>query len=108
MSLKKLSILAFVACAMLGLASSAFGCTVCFGESDHPIVKGAEASVMFMVGVTYTVLGGGVVSFFLLRRRARRLAEQNALASPQANVVAPEERQPKISLDAEPQGAYRQ
>lgn len=68
--------LSLAAIAMLAFATSAFGCTVCFGESDHPIVKGAEASVLFMVGVTYTLLGSGVAAFFLLRRRARRLAEQ--------------------------------
>ncbi len=71
-------VLALAAFAMVVGATSAFGCTVCFGESDHPIVKGLEASVIFLVGVTYSLLGGGVASFFLLRRRARRLAEQGS------------------------------
>ena len=67
--------------AMLAAAAGAFGCTVCFGESDDPIVKGAEASVLFMVIVTYLLLGSGVAAAFLLRRRARRLAEQNVAAT---------------------------
>ena len=77
MNRKKL-VLGVAAVAMAACATGAFGCTVCFGESDHPIVKGAEASVLFMVAVTYLLLASGVVSFFLLRRRARRMAEQNA------------------------------
>ena len=79
---KKLT-LGLAAVAMLAAATSAFACTVCFGESDHPIVRGAEASVLFMVAVTYLLLGSGVAGFFLLRRRARRLAEQNAADRPQ-------------------------
>ncbi len=86
MSRRKL-ILGLAAVAMAAFSASAFGCTVCFGESDHPIVKGAEASVLFMVGVTYFLLGGGVVSFFLLRRRARRLAEQNVGVSPEGRPI---------------------
>ena len=85
--------IATAAVAMLACASNALGCTVCFGESDDPIVKGAEASVLFMVGVTYMLLGGGVASFFLLRRRAKRLAEQ----APESNT----------SLSAKPPGAFQ-
>lgn len=68
-------LLVLASLAMLALASSAFGCTVCFGDSDAPIVKGLEASVLFLVAVTYTLLFGGVTTFILLRRRARRLGE---------------------------------
>lgn len=67
-------VLCLATAAMLAGAAGAFGCPVCFGESDDPIVKGAQASVLFMVGVTYFLLGGGVTTVFLLRRRARRLA----------------------------------
>ena len=86
MSHPKLILIAAVV-AMAAFAGSAFGCTVCFGESDHPIVKGAEASVLFMVGVTYMLLGSGVASFFLLRRRARRLAEQNVSVTPEGRPI---------------------
>ncbi len=99
-------VLMFLTVAMLAGATHAFGCTVCFGESDDPIVKGAEASVLFMVIVTYTLLVGGVVTFILLRRRARRLAEQNATmgstsGAPSRVIASP------TRLAAE-QGAYRQ
>ena len=75
---RRQQILATAIVAMAAFAGNSLGCTVCFGDSDDPMVQGTEASVLFMVGVTYFLLGGGVISFFLLRRRARRLAEQNA------------------------------
>lgn len=56
-------------------APSSLACAVCFGKSDSPIVQGVEVSVLFMVGLTYLLIIGGVVSFLLLRRRARRRAE---------------------------------
>ena len=61
---------------MLFYASASFACPVCFGDSDDPIVKGLEASVLFMIGMTYFLIFSGVVAFILLRRRARRLQEQ--------------------------------
>ena len=74
-------ILGLLTVALLGVAANAFGCTVCFGDSDHPIVKGLEASVIFLVAVTYSLLGGGVTTAFLLRRRARKLAELQAASA---------------------------
>lgn len=99
-------VLMFLTVAMLAGATSAFGCTVCFGESDHPIVKGAEASVLFMVIVTYGLLGSGVVSFILLRRRARRLAEQSATMDSTSDASRVAIASPsRLAVD---QGAYRQ
>ncbi len=98
--------LMFLTVAMLAGAANAFGCTVCFGESDDPIVKGAEASVLFMVIVTYTLLVGGVVTFILLRRRARRLAEQSATMG--STSVAPSRAIASPTRLAAEQGAYRQ
>jgi len=63
---------------LLAVAPAAFGCPICFGESDAPIVKGVEMSVLFMVGVTYFLILGGGATFLLLRRRARKLAEEGA------------------------------
>lgn len=54
------------------VAGSSFGCPVCFGESDAPIVKGMEMSVLFMVGVTYSLILGGIGAFLLFRRRAQQ------------------------------------
>ena len=53
-------------------AAPAWACTVCFGETDSPMARGAEVSILFMLGVTYVVIGGGVAAFLALRFRARR------------------------------------
>ena len=72
-----------LALALWVLALAAFGkvaeaCPVCFGETDAPIVQGIEASVIFMVGVTYCLILGGVAMFIILRRRALRLQREQA------------------------------
>ena len=78
MKIRKLILLGLATLAMLVVAAGSTACPVCFGDSDEPIAKGIEASVIFMVAVTYGLLSTGVLAFFLLRRRARRLAtEQN-------------------------------
>ena len=83
MSRSRLLVLSLATVALLSIAASSFACPVCFGDSDDPIVKGVEASVLFMVGVTYFLLFGGLTTFILLRRRARRLAApQTAQALP--------------------------
>lgn len=73
---RKTAVWLVVIVAMLIPASASFACPVCFGDVDHPIIHGLEASILFMVGVTYTVIVSGIVAFILLRRRARRLAQQ--------------------------------
>lgn len=59
---------------MMGLvsASRVDACAVCFGKSDDPIVQGVEASVLFMVVLTYLLIMGGAVVFFVLRHRSRQ------------------------------------
>ncbi len=72
MKFRALMLSVFLVVALVVSASQAFGCPVCYGESDDQIIRGAELSVLFMVGITYTILmGGGALSFFLYRRRVR-------------------------------------
>ena len=65
----------------LAVAAPVFGCPVCFGDSDAPIVKGIEMSVLFMVIVTYGVILTGMTFAFLSYRRARRLATEQPAES---------------------------
>jgi len=66
---------------LAALAAPAFGCPVCFGETDSPMVHGVQASVLFMVAVTYVLIVSGVVTFFVLRRRALRNSAVGAAVS---------------------------
>jgi hypothetical protein len=46
-------------------------CGVCFGNSNSDMARGARLSVMFLLVLTYLVIGGGVAAFFHSRSRAR-------------------------------------
>lgn len=70
---RTLWVVALVFCSRIAQA-----CPVCFGETDSPIVQGIEASVLFMVGVTYCLILGGAALFIVLRRRARRMEREQA------------------------------
>lgn len=57
-------------------------CAVCFGDSDSDMARGARLAVLFLLALTYLVMGGGVAAFFYARRRARagdRLAQIGSL-----------------------------
>jgi len=46
-------------------------CAVCFGDSDSDLARGARLSVLFLLALTYLVIGGGVAAFFYAGSRAR-------------------------------------
>lgn len=66
----RLAVFGLVAFLAFAWGATAWGCPVCFGESDAPIVKGVEMSVLFMIGITYSLMFGGAATFFVMRRRA--------------------------------------
>ncbi len=46
-------------------------CGVCFGNSDSDMAHGVRLSVLFLLVLTYLVMGGGVAAFFYSRNRAK-------------------------------------
>lgn len=60
---------------MLAYSMDCLACAVCFGQSDSPFLKGMELSVLFMVIMTYLLIGGGVATVIILRRRQRSLGQ---------------------------------
>lgn len=46
-------------------------CGVCFGDTDSDMARAARLSVLFLLALTYLVIGGGVAAFFHARSRAR-------------------------------------
>lgn len=56
-------------------ALDAAACPVCFGETDEGITQGIRWSVVFMGALVYLLIGGGLVMFLALRRRARQLQD---------------------------------
>lgn len=73
MTSKRWMILSVLAVLAVALAGQAGACPVCYGDSDAPVIKGAQISVLFMALVTYFLIGGGVVAGVLLHRRARKM-----------------------------------
>lgn len=59
-------------------ALDTLACTVCYGAADSPVVRGAEKASLFLIGVTYFLLIGGVVGFVAIRRK--KLAELQSSA----------------------------
>ncbi len=65
---------ALMVCALA--SAEALACSVCQGNPDSDLTKGAQAGILLMVGVTYSVLLGfiGMVVFWFVRgRRAAQL-----------------------------------
>lgn len=54
------------------VARGAHACTVCYGDSESAVILGAQQATLLMVGLTYFLLGGGVATFIVLRRRSLR------------------------------------
>ena len=52
-----------------------WACEVCYGAAESPIIDGMNMSVLFMLGMTYSLIVGAGLSFFLIRRRALHLAK---------------------------------
>jgi hypothetical protein len=65
--------IAFVA---IGGSASVLACPLCFGAQETSMVDGTKLGVLVMVGITLVVQGGFVGFFLYLRRRAKRIAEQ--------------------------------
>ena len=60
-------------------------CSVCWGAAQDPVVHGTKLSIVFLLGLTYLLLGGGVGMVFLVRRKALRAAAGAAPANDPAN-----------------------
>jgi heme/copper-type cytochrome/quinol oxidase subunit 2 len=69
----KLLILAVVM--VLGGASSAFACPVCFGAEESHMIDATKLGMLMLLGITFIVQGAFVGFFVYLRNRAKRIAE---------------------------------
>ena len=56
-------------------------CSVCWGAAEDPVVAGTKLSIVFLLGLTYLLLGGGVGLLFVVRRKALRAARAGAVAA---------------------------
>ena len=63
-----------IVAAVLGCASPALACAVCFGDPESPLTKGALMGVYVLVGVVGFVLAGIAATGVFWIQRSRRLA----------------------------------
>lgn len=70
------------------LPAQTLACSVCWGAAQDPVVHGTKLSIVFLLGLTYLLLGGGVGMVFLVRRQALRAAAGAAAANDE-NGLAP-------------------
>jgi hypothetical protein len=68
-------ILAAAAVALLGSATNALACPLCFGAEESSLIDGAKLGIVVMLAITFAVQGAFLAFFLYLRRRAKRIAE---------------------------------
>jgi len=86
--------------AVLGRASPSLACSVCFGDPESPLTKGALMGVYVLVGVVGFVLAGiaGTGAFWI--QRSRRLARPSAANSTNTLECLCEKIAPTLSVAA--------
>ena len=72
--MKKGIIIALVLSLVL-LPEVSYACATCFGNPNAAATQGMNKSIIAMLGVTGTVLGGFGSSIYVLNKRARRYAK---------------------------------
>ena len=77
--MKKLAgVLSFVGCFSPQIT---WACSVCFGDPNSPMIKGAQWGVLVLLGVVLSVLGGMIVVIISWVRRARALEAQGSFSN---------------------------
>src|SRR5439155_16779335 len=63
------------AAVMIGGGSSVLACPMCFGAEETSMIDGAKLGVLVMLAILFAVQGGLVGFFLYLRKRAKRIAD---------------------------------
>jgi hypothetical protein len=71
--------------AWAGAHGVAHACAVCFGPAGEPMIDGTKAAIVFMLALTYLLLGGGVGLAMLLHRSRRKALETSPTSPTEAS-----------------------
>ena len=69
-----------------GVADSAYGCAVCYGEPGSPLSSGLNWGIASLLAVVMLVLGGIAGFFIYLVKRSSKAALGSAAATPASTV----------------------
>lgn len=58
-------------------SSSVFACPVCFGAEETSMIDGTKLGILVLLAVTLAVQGGFAGFFLYLRKRAKRMADND-------------------------------
>jgi heme/copper-type cytochrome/quinol oxidase subunit 2 len=72
---KHLTVLAALT-AILISQETALACSVCYGAAESPILDGMNWSILFMLVLTYLLLGSFAAFFIYLKRREKLFCEE--------------------------------
>ena len=79
------------------MVTDLLACSVCWGAAQDPVVHGTKVSIVFLLLLTYLLLGGGVGMFVVIRRKALRAARLSHAAPAVADAA--------VALSAPPTGS---
>ena len=70
---------AIVTAALVATAGTTrlFACPVCFGAEETAMIDGTRIGIVVMLGITFAVQGGFLGFFLYLRKRAKRMADDD-------------------------------
>ena len=63
------------AAVIIGGGSSVLACPMCFGAEETSMIDGTKLGVLVLLAITLVVQGGFVGFFLYLRKRAKRVAD---------------------------------
>ncbi|MFQ6675304.1 MAG: hypothetical protein ACE5LH_03050 [Fidelibacterota bacterium] len=74
----------FLLLGVLGLPRLAWACAVCFGDPDSKLTQASTVGILFLLGITWGVLGAFALFFVRVRKRSRltHRNERNGQAVP--------------------------
>ena len=72
MTVRRNRILFLIPTILFLLTVEPLACSVCFGAASAPVIDGMNFSILFMLALTYSVLGGFGLFFFQLFRGEQR------------------------------------
>lgn len=81
---KRLRVLLVCVAILAASTNAANACSVCFGDADSPMTKGAAAGVWALGGITGMILLGMAGMSLSWLQRSRRLAQSEAVQMGQA------------------------